>query len=585
MRALRALFVDDDTGKLRPESLPVPPSIVVESKNGIHAYWKLAAGEPLDGFTAAQVALAGRFGTDRAVKDLPRVLRVPGFLHMKEPSAPFMVRVPAVWLMPSRTYTIREVVAGSCGASASGRDYRVLSDHAGADTKTRARAWLAKRDAAIQGNGGDQHTFTTIAQPVKDYDLSDEDAWEILAEWNHRCEPPWEDADLRAKITNARKYGKHDAGAKLDRCDAATVNATADRVGASSISAPGAVQGTSLLEASEIFAPLSPVNWVCQALDVAPGAPLLFAGYGFSGKTLAAQDFALAVATGTPAWGAFAVRSGRVLHLDYEQGAHLTRMRYQRLARARGIAPDKLTGRLSLAVMPRWYLDSDTGDELSRLAQRFDLLIVDSFRAACPHTDENSSEARIPLDRLTRISEATGVMPVVIHHARKPTKDAQGGARMTVRGSGALYDACGSVLVFAANKGEPATVMHEKARITDRTHQNFQLWIEDVEIGGDPAAGLRVSWLAAVNGKNKPDSGRPIRRVERPRARAGPNRRDARRRREHRAGAARREEGRRRRCHRRTGAGRCDPPGGDYHRAQAGVRGDHALHARVPGDP
>ena len=49
------------------------------------------------------------------------------------------------------------------------------------------------------------------------------------------------------------------------------------------------------------------------------------------------------------------------------------------------------------------------------------------------------------------------------------------------------------MLVFGGEKGEPVTVAHEKARITGRTHEDFRLWIEDVEIDGDPAAGLRVS--------------------------------------------------------------------------------------------
>ncbi|ABC81657.1 hypothetical protein Adeh_1886 [Anaeromyxobacter dehalogenans 2CP-C] len=261
----------------------------------------------------------------------------------------------------------------------------------------------------------------------------------------------------------------------------------------------------SLLQAGDIFAPLPPVNWLCEALDMAPGAPILFAGYGFSGKTVSAQDLALSVAVGAPAWGRFPVRQGRVLHVDYEQGSHLTRLRYQRLARARGIDPRALDERLVLAPLPSWYLDSDSGDVLARLCEGFDLVIVDSFRAACPHTDENASDSRIPLDRLGRMSEKTGVAPVVVHHARKPARDAQGGARMSVRGSGALYDACGSVLVFAAEKGEPTTVAHEKARISGRPHADFQLWIEDVEIDGDPAAGLRVSCLNGPGPTRVPD--------------------------------------------------------------------------------
>jgi hypothetical protein len=188
------------------------------------------------------------------------------------------------------------------------------------------------------------------------------------------------------------------------------------------------------------------------------------------------------------------VKSGRALHLDYEQGGHLSRMRYQRLAAARGIDPQRLQGKLALATFPTRYLDDPRAyDALAPLCEGRDLVIVDSFRAAAPRTDENSSEARVPLDRLARISEATGVSAVVVHHARKPTRDAQGGARMSVRGSGALYDACASVLVFGSSKGEPIRVSHEKERIAGRLHADFRLVVEDVEVEGNPLAGLRVS--------------------------------------------------------------------------------------------
>jgi len=88
---VRALFVDSDTGDLPP--LELPPSIIVQSRNGQHGYWLLPSGEPLDSFTSAQKALVHHLGTDPAIHDLPRVMRLPGFIHMKDPNAPFLVRI------------------------------------------------------------------------------------------------------------------------------------------------------------------------------------------------------------------------------------------------------------------------------------------------------------------------------------------------------------------------------------------------------------------------------------------------------------------------------------------------------------
>ncbi len=91
---VRAYFVDLDKAPLEPVlSDPRPPHIVVESSPGkYHAYW-LVAGAPLDerDFKARQKRLIEQFGGDTSVHDLPRVLRLPGFLHQK--GKPFLSRV------------------------------------------------------------------------------------------------------------------------------------------------------------------------------------------------------------------------------------------------------------------------------------------------------------------------------------------------------------------------------------------------------------------------------------------------------------------------------------------------------------
>jgi hypothetical protein len=56
-----------------------------------------------------------------------------------------------------------------------------------------------------------------------------------------------------------------------------------------------------LLVVSEIFAELPPIPYLLREFDICPGAPTLFAGLGFSAKTLLAHSLALAVACGAPA--------------------------------------------------------------------------------------------------------------------------------------------------------------------------------------------------------------------------------------------------------------------------------------------
>lgn len=82
--AVRALFVDLDGAPHEPATnAACDAHALVESSPGrFHVYW-LVEGCRLDQFKPAQLALARKFGGDMSVHDLPRVMRLPGFVHRK----------------------------------------------------------------------------------------------------------------------------------------------------------------------------------------------------------------------------------------------------------------------------------------------------------------------------------------------------------------------------------------------------------------------------------------------------------------------------------------------------------------------
>lgn len=88
---IRALWQEDDHGD-GPE-LPVEPHQIVESSPGKFHRYLLVVGMPLDDFEPAQQVMVDHFGSDSAAKDRARVLRLPGFWHMKDPSQPHPVRL------------------------------------------------------------------------------------------------------------------------------------------------------------------------------------------------------------------------------------------------------------------------------------------------------------------------------------------------------------------------------------------------------------------------------------------------------------------------------------------------------------
>jgi hypothetical protein len=96
----RALFSDADGEEQTACSTAVikacnaAPSMTVISGDGPHRYY-FCSDIPLDQFSTLQKSLALKLGTDRNVHDLPRVMRLPGTLHLKDPTNPRLVKLVA----------------------------------------------------------------------------------------------------------------------------------------------------------------------------------------------------------------------------------------------------------------------------------------------------------------------------------------------------------------------------------------------------------------------------------------------------------------------------------------------------------
>lgn len=252
-----------------------------------------------------------------------------------------------------------------------------------------------------------------------------------------------------------------------------------------------------LLMGADLAVPVPDPDYLIRELGLTAGAgaPHLVAGYGFSGKTLAVHALGLMLAADGAVWGVYVAqprRPRRVLLVDLEQGRRLTLRRLQRLARAQGVDIASLGDALAVAVMPALTLDAAHLDAWHALMEGRDVIVIDSLRAATPGQDENSSEIREALDMLGSLSEKTGCRAIVIHHSRKPTEN-DSGARYSVRGSSALFDACDAAYVFSAEKDEPIRVECVKAREHGELVEPIALVISDVEQDGDPRAGLAVS--------------------------------------------------------------------------------------------
>lgn len=265
----------------------------------------------------------------------------------------------------------------------------------------------------------------------------------------------------------------------------------------------GARRGPELpwLYGAALAEPVPENQWAIPGLQLGPGRPAMVVAYAGTAKTIAMQSALLAYAAGINVWGAFATnRGGVALHLDYEQGCHATRRRYQRIAYGLGVALEDVGDRLGMVSFPRLYLtDRDAEDALMREIEGAGLVLIDSLRAAMPGVDENASDVRRYVDLLTRVSERSQATIVLIHHSGKE-KAGHTDKRQVARGSSALMDAVGcSYLIEMTSYAEPRKISQTKLPAeTDGTQfEDAFLAIEDVPGPAGPKQGLRIVYQTA----------------------------------------------------------------------------------------
>ena len=73
------------------ENSPCVPSFVIETKRGFHVYWKCIDATLTNYRHILRDRLIPYFNADPSASDVTRLLRRPGFFHMKDPKDPFYV--------------------------------------------------------------------------------------------------------------------------------------------------------------------------------------------------------------------------------------------------------------------------------------------------------------------------------------------------------------------------------------------------------------------------------------------------------------------------------------------------------------
>ena len=213
---------------------------------------------------------------------------------------------------------------------------------------------------------------------------------------------------------------------------------------------PFPVVRAAALETAAVNRPLWLIEnlWTSSAVGIIGGAPK-------SCKTWMALEMAVAVASGSPCLGTFAVPSpGPVLLYAAEDSAAALRLRLESLAQRH---------RLDMALLDIHVITADSL-RLDRPAdqQRLDatlllhrpvLLMLDPL-VRLHAVDENAAgEIAALLGYLRVLQRKTGAAIALVHHARKNVS-ANGGAGYSLRGSSDLYAWVDSFLYLRRHHGQ-----------------------------------------------------------------------------------------------------------------------------------
>lgn len=304
----------------------------------------------------------------------------------------------------------------------------------------RAAEWLATHPGAVEGDGGDAHTFATACR-LRDFGVSEAQAVALMAgDWNATCSPPWELSDLRQKARNAYRYAQEGAAGKLlvtpedfPAVEAPPVPPKPAR--------PGPMRLAALAGAATGPAPYLIKNLLQK------GSHAVLYGAPGEGKTFVALDLAYHVAAGRE-WHGHRVAQGLALYLAFEGVGGLSR---------RGAALMAHYGAedVPLYVQPADYNLREPagrralGEMLATLPARPALIVIDTLARAMKGGDENSAQDMGALnDAVGALIASTGACVLLIHHSGK--NKASG-----ARGSSALLGAVDTEIEVADSQIAP----------------------------------------------------------------------------------------------------------------------------------
>ena len=243
---VRKHFIEVDGTKTLEQILagPLKPALINESSPGkYHVYFDIAGDvrDDVAGFKRRQLQLIALYNSGRESSDLPRVLRLPGFFHKKDPSNPFLVRtVYASKSAPAYSVADLEGVLKDIAVAAEIAAERDAEPAAPEDAaaiaavteffKTDATPAIANTPTGKAGKQGNSTAFDMMVR-ARDEGVEQNTCLDLaLTYYNERCDPPWSYEELETIVANAYAYAQNTQGKDSALADFADDEVTEDEL-------------------------------------------------------------------------------------------------------------------------------------------------------------------------------------------------------------------------------------------------------------------------------------------------------------------------------------------------------------------
>lgn len=286
---------------------------------------------------------------------------------------------------------------------------------------SRAIQYLSIRTPAIEGEGGNDHSYQTAAA-LRDQGISEDRALVLmLDEWNERCIPPWDAEELATIVRNAYAYSQNEEGAQAFDFDPAT-----------------RFNGVAALPAISTEIDEDPYRpWKPSELLLRPPPEWYFPGIipkesvgaiiapSDSGKSFLALHYGLTLATGIEGVGKPAGPPRDVIYIPMEGSRDISHNRIPAWQHKHQASQESIDRMRLVENFP----DVLDGVRVGHLIQRQkdeglhpELLLIDTYGRAMGEADldENkAAEVRRFVRQMERIKRLLGCTVILIHHTSK----------------------------------------------------------------------------------------------------------------------------------------------------------------------